>query len=257
MPVRLRNKVVFVTGASGGLGGHFCKAFLKEGAKVVVTDITEKMVSAGLAEFNAPDATLGAVVDVCERASIEAAMAQTVNRFGRLDVLVNVAGGALHTPHRVQDIDNASWDKVVDVNLKGTFLCCQVAVEQFRKQSGGGKIVNVSALAGRWLGSLAGCHYTAAKAGVIGLTRHLAHELGPEGIYVNAIAPTITLASQRTMDLWNARPEEYKAKVLSEIPLRRLSTPEEVAAGVIFLCSDEASYLTGVTLDINGGRFFS
>jgi NAD(P)-dependent dehydrogenase (short-subunit alcohol dehydrogenase family) len=255
--VRLRNKVVFVTGASGGLGGHFCKAFLREGAKVVVTDVTEKMVSAGLAEFNAPDSTLGAVVDVCERSTIQAAMVQTVNRFGRLDVLVNVAGGALHTPHRVQDIDNASWDKVVDINLKGTFLCCQVAVEQFRKQRGGGKIVNVSALAGRWLGSLAGCHYTAAKAGVIGLTRHLAHELGPEGIYVNAIAPTITLASQRTVDLWNARPEEYKAKVLSEIPLRRLSTPEEVAAGVIFLCSDEASYLTGVTLDINGGRFFS
>jgi NAD(P)-dependent dehydrogenase (short-subunit alcohol dehydrogenase family) len=148
-------------------------------------------------------------------------------------------------------------DKVVDVNLKGTFLCCQVAVEQVRKQGGGGKIVNVSALAGRWLGSLAGCHYTAAKAGVIGLTRHLAHELGPEGIYVNAIAPTITLASQRTTDLWDARSDEYKAKVLSEIPLRRLSTPQEVAAGVIFLCSDEASYLTGVTLDINGGRFFS
>jgi NAD(P)-dependent dehydrogenase (short-subunit alcohol dehydrogenase family) len=255
--VRLRDKVVFVTGASGGLGGHFCKTFLREGAKVVVTDITEKMVSAGLAELKAPDSTLGAVVDVCQRSTIEAAVALSVKRFGRLDILVNVAGGALHTPHQLQDIDDASWDKVVDVNLKGTFLCCQVVVEQFRKQGTGGRIVNVSALAGRWLGSLAGCHYTAAKAGVIGLTRHLAHELGPEGIYVNAIAPTITLASQRTTDLWNSRPEEYKAKVLSEIPLRRLSTPDEVAAGVIFLCSDEASYLTGVTLDINGGRFFS
>ena len=255
--VRLRDKVVFVTGASGGLGGHFCKVFLKEGAKVVVTDMTEKLVSAGLAELNAHDSTLGVVVDVCDRSTIQAAVEKTVKRFSRLDILVNVAGGALHTPHKFQEIDDASWDKVVDVNLKGTFLCCQVAVAQFRKQGKGGKIVNVSALAGRWLGSLAGCHYTAAKAGVIGLTRHLAHELGPEGIYVNAIAPTITLASQRTMDLWNARPEEYKEKVLSEIPLRRLSTPDEVAAGVVFLCSDEASYLTGVTLDINGGRFFS
>lgn len=255
--MKLRDKVVFVTGASGGLGAHFCRAFLKEGARVVVTDITEEMASAGVADLKAPDSTLGAVVDVCDRSLIEAAVAQTVKRFGRLDILVNVAGGALHTPHKFEDIDSASWDKVVDVNLKGTFLCCQAAVEQFRKQGGGGKIVNVSALAGRWLGSLAGCHYTAAKAGVIGLTRHLAHELGPEGIYVNAIAPTITLASQRTTDLWNSRSEEYKAKVLSEIPLRRLSTPEEVAAGVVFLCSDEASYLTGVTLDINGGRFFS
>jgi NAD(P)-dependent dehydrogenase (short-subunit alcohol dehydrogenase family) len=104
---------------------------------------------------------------------------------------------------------------------------------------------------------LAGCHYTAAKAGVIGLTRHLAYELGPEGIFVNSVAPTITLASQRTKDLWNSRSEEYKQEVLSKIPLRRLSTPEEVAAAVIFLCTDEASYMTGVTLDVNGGRFFS
>ncbi|MFV2081227.1 MAG: SDR family NAD(P)-dependent oxidoreductase, partial [bacterium] len=151
----------------------------------------------------------------------------------------------------------ASWDKVVDVNLKGTYLCCQVVVGQFRKQGDGGKIVNISALAGRWLGSLAGCHYTAAKAGVIGLTRHLAHELGPEGIYVNCIAPTITLANERVRNLWNAREDKYREKILSEIPLGRLSVPEEVAAGVIFLCSDEASYMTGVTLDINGGRFFS
>lgn len=255
--MRLRDKVVLITGASGGLGIPFCKAFLKEGARVVVTDIAETAVTGTLAELNAPDSTLGALVDVCRRSTIEASVAEAVKRFGRLDILINVAGGALHTPHKLQDIDDFSWDKVVDVNLKGTFLCCQVAVEQFRKQGGGGKIVNVSALAGRWLGSLAGCHYTAAKAGVIGLTRHLAHELGPEGIYVNAVAPTITLASQRTQDLWDGRPEEYKRKVLSEIPLRRLSRPEEVAAGVVFLCSREASYITGVTLDINGGRFFS
>jgi 3-oxoacyl-[acyl-carrier protein] reductase len=162
-----------------------------------------------------------------------------------LDILVNVAGGALHTPHKFNEIDEAAWDKVLDVNLKGTYLCSQVVVEQFRKQGNGGKIVNISALAGRWLGSLAGCHYTAAKAGVIGLTRHLAYELGPEGIHVNAVAPTITLASQRISDLWDSRPEEYREKVVSQIPLRRLSTPQEVAAGVIFLCTDAASYMTG------------
>jgi len=255
--MRLKDKVVFVTGASGGLGTAFCKAFLKEGASVCATDITQEMVERTLSELGAPDSVIGAVVDVCNPETIHGAISKAVERFGRLDILVNVAGGALHTPHKFLDIDEDSWDKVVDVNLKGTFLCSQAAVRQFRKQGGGGKIVNVSALAGRWLGSLAGCHYTSAKAGVIGLTRHLAYELGPEGIYVNAIAPTITLASQRTIDLWNSRPEEYRQKILSEIPLRRLSTPEEVAAGVIFLCSDEASYITGVTLDINGGRFFS
>lgn len=255
--MRLTDKVALITGGSGGLGKNFCKAFLNEGAKVCVTDISEELVDNTVAELNSPGSAIGSVVDVCQRRTIQAAVSTAVKEFGHLDILVNVAGGALHTPHKFQEIDEASWDKVVDINLKGTFLCCQIVVEQFRKQGGGGKIVNISALAGRWLGSLAGCHYTAAKAGVIGLTRHLAHELGPEGIYVNAIAPTITLASQRTINLWNARPEEYKERILSEIPLRRLSTPEEVAAGVIFLCTDEASYMTGVTLDINGGRFFS
>lgn len=255
--MRLKEKVAFITGASGGLGTHFCKAFLKEGARVCVTDIAQDMVDSAIAELDSADAVIGAVVDVCQRGTIEAAVSRAVETFGSLDILINVAGGALHTPHKFEEIGEAAWDKVVDINLKGTYLCCQVAVEQFRKQGGGGKIVNISALAGRWLGSLAGCHYTAAKAGVIGLTRHLAYELGPEGIHVNAVAPTITLASQRTIDLWDSRPEEYREKVVSQIPLRRLSTPQEVAAGVIFLCTDEASYMTGVTLDINGGRFFS
>ena len=253
----LKDKVALITGASGGLGKIFCKAFLNKGTKVCVTDISEELVDNTVAELNSPGSAIGSVVDVCQRHTIQAAVSTAVKEFGHLDILVNVAGGALHTPHIFQEIDETSWDKVVDINLKGTFLCCQIAVEQFRKQGGGGKIVNISALAGRWLGSLAGCHYTAAKAGVIGLTRHLAHELGPEGIHVNAIAPTITLASQRTINLWNARSDEYKEKILSEIPLRRLSTPEEVAAGVVFLCTDEANYMTGVTLDINGGRFFS
>ena len=255
--MRLKEKVTFITGASGGLGRHFCKAFLKEGARLCVTGTAQDRVNRTVAELNSPDAVIGAVVDVCRRSDIEAAVTRAVETFGSLDILVNVAGGALHTPHKFAEIDEAAWDKVVDINLKGTYLACQVAVEQFRKQGKGGKIVNVSALAGRWLGSLAGCHYTASKAGVIGLTRHLAYELGPEGIYVNAIAPTITLASERVINLWNSRPQEYQEKVVSQIPLRRLCAPEEVAAGVIFLCTDEASYMTGVTLDINGGRFFS
>jgi NAD(P)-dependent dehydrogenase (short-subunit alcohol dehydrogenase family) len=254
---RLKDKVIWITGACGGLGKNFCKAFLGEGASICLTDIDEDLIADTLREFDAAEKMMGAVVDVCRRSTIEASVSRMVAHFGKLDALVNVAGGSLYTPNKFEDIDEGSWDKVVDVNLKGTFLCSQAAVDQFRKQGRGGKIVNVSALAGRWLGSLAGCHYTAAKAGVIGLTRHLAYELGPEGIYVNAIAPTITFASQRTVDLWNKRSPEYRDRIISEIPLRRVSEPQEVAAGVIFLLSDEASYITGVTLDINGGRFFS
>ena len=254
--MRLKDRVAIVTGASGGLGFHFCKALLREGAKVGVNDISKELVEKAVSELTPLGPVVGVVADVSHRQAVENMVGTVVKTFGRLDILVNNAGGSLHTPYKVEEIGEEAWDKVVDVNLKGTFVCCQAAVKQFRTQ-GGGKIVNISALAGRWLGSLAGCHYTAAKAGVIGLTRHLAHELGPEGIYVNAVAPTITMASQRTIDLWNGRSEEYRQKVLSEIPLRRLSTPEDVAAAVIFLCTDEANYMTGVTLDVNGGRFFS
>jgi len=256
MPMRLKDRVVVITGASGGLGFHFCKAFLREGAKVGVNDISGELVDKAVSELSPLGPVMGLVADVCQRQAVENMVAKVVQTYGRLDILVNNAGGSLHTPHKFEEIEEGDWDKVLNVNLKGTFICCQSAVKQFRTQ-GGGRIVNISALAGRWLGSLAGCHYTSAKAGVIGLTRHLAHELGPEGIYVNAVAPTITMASQRTVDLWNARPEEYRQKIVSEIPLRRLSTPEDVAAAVVFLCTDEASYITGVTLDVNGGRFFS
>jgi 3-oxoacyl-[acyl-carrier protein] reductase len=245
MPMRLKDRVVIITGASGGLGFHFCKAFLREGARVGVNDISRELVDKAVSELSPLGPVVGLVADVCQRKAVENMVANVVQTYGRLDILVNNAGGSLHTPHKFEEIGEGDWDKVVDVNLKGTFICCQSAVKQFRTQ------------AGRWLGSLAGCHYTSAKAGVIGLTRHLAHELGPEGIYVNAVAPTITMASQRTVDLWNARPEEYRQKIVSEIPLRRLSTPEDVAAAVVFLCTDEASYITGVTLDVNGGRFFS
>ena len=255
--MKLKDKVTIITGGAGGLGLTYCKAFLKEGAKVVVNDVSKELVDRTVSELAPLGRVVGKVADVCQKSTVENMVFFVADHFGRLDILVNNAGGSLLTPHKVEEIDETSWDKVMDVNLKGAFLCSQAAVKQFRKQGGGGKIVNVSALAGRWLGSLAGCHYTSAKAGVIGLTRHLAYELGPEGIYVNAVAPTITLASQRTIDLWNARTEEYREKIISEIPLRRLSFPEEIAAAVIFLCSDEASYLTGVTLDVNGGRFFS
>ena len=255
--MRLKDRVVVITGASGGLGSYFCKAFLKEGAKVGVNDISKELVDRAVRELSPLGAVVGVVADVCQRQAVENMVDTVVRTFGRLDILINNAGGSLYTPHKFEEIREEDWDKVINVNLKGAFICCQSVVKQFRIQGGGGKVVNISALAGRWLGSLAGCHYTSAKAGLIGLTRHLAYELGPEGIYVNAVAPTITMASQRTIDLWSARPEEYRQKILSEIPLRRLSTPEEVASAVVFLCTDEASYMTGVTLDVNGGRFFS
>ena len=118
-----------------------------------------------------------------------------------------------------------------------------------------GAIVNISALAGHWRASLAGVQYTAAKAGVEGLTRQLAYDFGPSGIRINAVAPTVSMTSERMQDLWDARGKEEQEKVYSQIPLRRLSTIEEITAAVVFLASDEASYITGITLDVCGGRY--
>jgi NAD(P)-dependent dehydrogenase (short-subunit alcohol dehydrogenase family) len=120
---------------------------------------------------------------------------------------------------------------------------------------GGGSIVNISALAGHWRASLAGVQYTAAKAGVEGLTRQLAYDWGKAGIRVNAVAPTVTMTGDRIKSLWESKTDDEKQRIISSIPLRRLGTPEEVASVVVFLASDESSYITGITIDVNGGRY--
>jgi NAD(P)-dependent dehydrogenase (short-subunit alcohol dehydrogenase family) len=171
-----------------------------------------------------------------------------------VDILINNAGGALNTPYILQEIEEEDWNLVVDVNLKGAFLCCQAVIPEMVKQ-GGGAIVNISALAGHWRASLAGVQYVAAKAGVEGLTRQLAYDWGRFGIRVNAVAPTVTLTGDRVKSLWEAKSEGEKQKVLSNIPLGRLGTPEEVASVVVFLASHESSYITGITIDVNGGRY--
>ena len=156
---------------------------------------------------------------------------------------------------RIEDVEVEDWDKVVNVNLRGAFFCCQAVIAQMRKQGAGGKIVNISAMAGRTYATLAGVQYASAKAGIGGLTRQLAREVGPEGINVNAVAPTVMLTGDRVRKLWESKTEEERRAVIEAIPLRRLAEPKEVARAVVFLASAAASYITGVTLDVNGGRF--
>jgi NAD(P)-dependent dehydrogenase (short-subunit alcohol dehydrogenase family) len=191
---------------------------------------------------------------VTHKGEINGLVKEVKKRWGSVDILVNNAGGALNTPHVLEEIDEKDWNLVVDVNLKGAFLCSQVAIPEMVKQ-GGGIIVNISALAGHWRASLAGVQYTAAKAGVEGLTRQLAYDWGKAGIRVNAVAPTVTMTGERVQSLWEAKSEEEKRKVLKDIPLGRLGTPEEVASVVVFLASDESSYITGITIDVSGGRY--
>jgi NAD(P)-dependent dehydrogenase (short-subunit alcohol dehydrogenase family) len=252
---RLLDRTAIVTGAGRGMGLAIAKALFNEGARVALVDINEKGVVEAARQLDKKyERVLGKRVDVTDKAEIQGLVKEMKAHWGGIDILVNNAGGALDTPYLLEEIEEKDWNLVVDVNLKGAFLCCQAVIPEMAKQ-GKGTVVNISALAGHWRASLAGVQYTAAKAGVEGLTRQLAYDWGKSGIRVNAVAPTVTLTGERVQGLWEAKGEEEKKKVLSAIPLRRLGTPEEVGSVVVFLASDEASYITGITIDVNGGRY--
>ena len=252
---RLEGRVGLVTGSAQGMGLAIATTLADEGAKVVIADIQEDTIEQSVKDLTSKGVeALGVKIDVTDKGSVAAGIKKVVDEWGRLDLLVNNAGGALHTPHILGEIEEKHWDLVVNVNLKGAFFCCQQAIPVMVKQ-GKGAIVNISALAAHYRASLAGVQYTAAKAGVEGLTRQLAYDWGPEGIRVNAVAPTVTMTGDRVRGLWEGKGEEEQRKILSNIPLRRLSEPSEIAAAVVFLASDESSYVTGVTLDVVGGRY--
>jgi NAD(P)-dependent dehydrogenase (short-subunit alcohol dehydrogenase family) len=252
---RLLDRNAIVTGAARGMGFAIAKALFQEGARVAILDVDEKGVIDAASKLDSKyGRVLGRRVDVTQRSEIEDLVKEMNTVWGGVDILVNNAGGALNTPYILGEIEEKDWNLVVDVNLKGAFFCCQAVIPEMVKRKKGA-IVNISALAGHWRASLAGVQYTAAKAGVEGLTRQLAYDFGRSGIRVNAVAPTVTLTGDRVQGLWEAKGEEEKKKVLSAIPLGRLGTPEEVASTVIFLASDESSYITGITIDVNGGRY--
>ena len=177
---------------------------------------------------------------------------RVVDTWGRLDILVNNAG--LGTPAQpVETIDPADWDRTVALNLKSAFLCVRAAAPVMKAQKYG-RIVNVSSFAGRNFSLISGPQYSAAKAGIIGFTKHMAVELGPFGICSNSVAPSIVLTA-RVKAKWEGRSAEEQKRILSALPLRRLAEPVEVATVIAFLASDDASYVNGVCIDINGGSY--
>lgn len=251
----LEGKVALVTGSMQGMGYAISLALALQGAKVVITDLNEKQTNDAVNSLTEQELeATGFLMDVTRKDDVVKIFQKVVAKWGRLDILVNNAGGSLNTPHQLEEIEERHWDLVVDVNLKGTFLCCQAAIP-IMAQQGGGAIVNISALAGHWRASLAGVQYTSAKAGVEGLTRQLAYDWGPKGIRVNAVAPSITITGERMEELWSNKELEEQSRIIQQIPLRRLSNPEEIAAAVVYLSSDDASYVTGITLDVCGGRY--
>lgn len=252
---RLKDKVAVITGSAQGMGYAIAQAFFQEGAKIVITDINEEAIEKAVVQFQKEGAdVVGIRMDVSNKAAVAEMVDKVVLRWGTVDILVNNAGGALFTPHRLDEIEEQDWDLVVNVNLKGAFLTCQQVIPVMVK-NGGGAIINMSALAGHWKASLAGVQYTAAKAGVEGLTRQLANDWGKEKIRVNAVAPTVTMTGDRIASLWDEKGKSKQDQILSQIPLRRLSEPAEIASTIVFLASDESSYITGITLDVCGGRY--
>ncbi len=253
---RLKERVAVVTGAGQGMGLAIAHACAREGARIVIADINDQTIGAAVEEIKRMDGAeaIGLKMDITNRPQVEAGVKQILDTWGRIDLLVNNAGGSLNTPYKLEEIEEKHWDLVVNVNLKGTFLCCQQVIPVMVKQ-GKGAIVNISALAGHWRASLAGVQYSAAKAGVEGVTRQLAYDFGPSGVRINAVAPTVSMTSERMQGLWDARSKEEQERVYAQIPLRRLSKVEEITAAVVFLLSDEASYITGITLDVCGGRY--
>ena len=252
---RLEDRVTVVTGSAGGFGLYIAEALAADGARIVITDVRDDGIRAAVKGLqDKGHAAMGVRADVSNKAEVQELVRRVKEAWGTVDVLVNNAGGGLGTPFALHEIEEKHWDLVVDVNLKGTFLCCQAVIPVMARQ-GKGSIVNISALAAHYRATMAGVQYTAAKAGVEGLTRQLAYDFGPQGIRVNAVAPTVTMTGERTRGLWEAKSESEREKVVANIPLRRLSTPQEVAAAVVFLASDDASYITGITLDVVGGRY--
>lgn len=256
--MRLKDKVAVVTGAAQGIGQGTAMRFAREGAHVAVCDINAegvKKVSQDIIALGRK--SLWFEVDVSNTAQVNAMVQKTAEAFGRIDILVNNAGGGFNLPNKLEEITEEIWDRVVDVNLKGTFICSR-AVAPYMKQQKSGRIINLSSKAGRYGGELTGIQYSSAKAGVMGLTRQLAKDLGPFGITANAIAPGLALSSPRVEKLWMERKsEEERQAMIQAIPLRRLSTVEEQASVILFLASDDASYVSGVTIDVNGGWFVS
>ena len=246
----LKNKVALVTGARRGMGKVDALFLAKQGAKVAVTDIDLDECQKVVEEIKKQGGeALAWKMDVVDKAEIDKVFDEVVNKWGRLDILVNNAG--VYLPKMAMDMTEADWDKTLDINLKGQFFCAQRAAKEMAKNKWG-RIINIASIASGQVGVgvVAGAHYTASKGGIIGMTETMAIEWASLGINVNAIAPG---AIDTPMIQEVGMSKEAMTAFLAGIPLKRIGKAEEVAAAVVFLASEEASYVTGATFVVDGG----
>ena len=244
--MKLKDKVAIVTGSGQGIGRGIALALAKEGAKIVVTDITDRIYDAVKEIMNLGIQALAMKTDVSSAEQTGEMVKKTVEKFGRIDILVNNAGIYPFKP--LVEMTESDWDKVLNVNLKGVFNCTRAVAPHMINQKSG-KIINIASIAGVVVGFAALTHYSASKGGIVGFTKSVALELAPFGINVNTIAPGSIETPSARMDM----NDESVKQFLQTIPLKRIGQPEDVANAVLFLASDESSYITGQCLVVDGG----
>lgn len=243
--MRLKDKVAVITGGARGIGKETALLFAREGARVVICDVDAQAGQAALEEIKTSGAdVLFYKVDVTSRSEVAAMVDGAVQKFGRIDILINNAG--ITQDGFLTKLTEEQWDRVVDINLKGVFNCSQ-AVAQVMLNQGRGKIINASSVVGVY-GNIGQTNYAATKAGVIGMTRSWAKELGKKGINVNAVAPGFIVT-----DMTSKVPEKVLDLMKEKTPLGRLGQPKDIANAYLFLASDEADYVNGAILSVDGG----
>jgi len=242
---RLEGKVAVVTGAGRGIGRAIALRFAAEGASLVLNSLSESAARVADEVVAAGGKAVAVQGDVSVAADVTKLIETAVTAYGRIDILVNNAG--ITRDQLLMRMSEEEWDAVMDTNLKSVYLCCRAALRPMLKSRGGGRIINLSSVIGL-SGNAGQANYAASKAGIIGFTKSLAKELASRQVTVNAIAPGFIVT-----DMTSGLSEEARQALLKRIPLGALGTPEDISAAAAFLASDEARYITGQTLTVDGG----
>jgi len=253
--MRFTGKVALITAAASGIGRATANIIGREGGRIAAVDIDRERLDATIAEIEAAGGKAHAYnIDALEEAKVDDTVADAVNRFGRIDILVNAVGGSTiiaKSNASTEELTLAEWQSLIHFNLTATFLFTHAVIPVMKRQQGG-KIVNLASIAGHGKSSSSSSAYAAAKGGIIALTRKLANELGRYGINVNAIAPAITL-TERIRPRWEQRPPEERQADIQRTPLRRIGEAVDQANVICFLASSHADFVTGLTIDVTGG----
>jgi NAD(P)-dependent dehydrogenase (short-subunit alcohol dehydrogenase family) len=253
MTMRFDNKVAVITAAANGIGRATAEIIAREGAVLVCVDNHPERLDEAVAALGTK--AHGRLCNALDQSQVDAVVAGVVSEFGRIDILVNAVGGStiISKPSAaVEEHSLEDWKRVIDFNLDGTFLFTHAVVPVMKRQKSG-KIVNLASIAGRGMSVASGAAYATAKGGIIALTRKLSFELGPFGININAIAPSLTL-TERIRPHWNQRSPEAQTAQMEATPLRRVAEASDQAKVICFLASSDADFVTGLTIDVTGGQ---